>query len=39
MSELADKATDTGATRRAADFLMNMLVGRAAGNKPARKVA
>ena len=39
MSDLADKATDTGATRRAADFLMNMLVGRAAGNKPARKVA
>jgi lipid-A-disaccharide synthase len=39
MSDLADKATDTGATRRTADFLLNALARPAAGNKSARKVA
>ena len=39
MSGLADKATDTGATRRTADFLLNALARPAAGNKSARKVA
>jgi lipid-A-disaccharide synthase len=39
MSDLADKATDTGATRRTADFLLKAIAHPAAGNKSARKVA
>ena len=39
MSDLADKATDTGATRRTADFLMHALAGPAAGKNSSRKVA
>jgi lipid-A-disaccharide synthase len=39
MSELADKATVTGATRRTADFLLNELADRSAANKTARKAA
>ena len=39
MSDLADKATETGATRRAADFLMNAIVGKGTANKAGRKAA
>jgi lipid-A-disaccharide synthase len=39
MSDLADKATDTGATRRAADFLMNAIAGKGTGNQAGRKAA
>ena len=39
MSGLADKATDTGATRRTADFLLHALAGQVAGNTAGRKAA
>lgn len=39
ISDLADKATDAGATRRTADFLVDALMSRVAENKSARKAA